>query len=253
MHEGNRSPRPMRMEAKTVKPRHPLVSRLAELLVSTWGEYLQLEPYHLPADLGFVEGQLEGDRLTIVNRCYQSRVFRKLHLELATIGPNLDILHCVMYPRPQFDLPIYGTDIVASTQMVSAAIVDLSPVRGELPPAYLAGLEPSFARCTDFGQLRNLPPWGTIFSPRCVFARVVTPTEADLFMEISRAYLRFHCEQAARAEAVDTATEAQILAGQRHYCEQQQQNDKTRRILAQAFDEAWAERYIRTVLFDLPQ
>jgi len=42
------------------------------------------------------------------------------------------------------------------------------------------------------------------------------------------------------------------LAGQRHYCQQQRQNDKTRRILEKAFDPEWAERYMTTVLFDLP-
>ncbi|MEO1182898.1 MAG: phycocyanobilin:ferredoxin oxidoreductase, partial [Cyanobacteria bacterium J06636_28] len=33
----------------------------------------------------------------------------------------------------------------------------------------------------------------------------------------------------------------------------QQQNDKTRRILERAFDPVWAERYMTTVLFDLPE
>lgn len=242
----------MAMEAKTIKPLHPLVSSLADLLVSTWGAYLQLEPYHLPADLGFVEGQLEGDRLTIANRCYQSRVFRKLHLELATVGSDLDILHCVMYPRPQYELPILGTDIVANSHVVSAAIIDLTPVRGPLGEPYLSGLKPAYQRRNGFSELRNLPPWGTIFSPRCLYTRLVNQSEADLFIEISQAYLRFYCEQANQAEPVSAEIEAEIRSGHRHYSEQQQKNDKTRRILVKAFGEDWAERYMGTVLFDLP-
>jgi phycocyanobilin:ferredoxin oxidoreductase len=42
------------------------------------------------------------------------------------------------------------------------------------------------------------------------------------------------------------------LAGQQRYCTQQQQNDKTRRVLEKAFGDAWAERYMTTVLFDVP-
>ena len=33
----------------------------------------------------------------------------------------------------------------------------------------------------------------------------------------------------------------------------QQQNDKTRRVLEKAFGEEWAENYMTTVLFDVPE
>lgn len=240
------------METTHIRPAHPLVTRLAGLLTATWEEYLSLEPYPLPADLGYVEGQMEGDRLTIVNRCYQTRVFRKLHLELATVGSNLDILHCVMFPRPEYDLPILGTDIVANSQLVSAAIIDLSPVGGGLADRYLDGLAAVYEKRTGFSQPRDLPGWGTIFSPLCIFARLTDPQEVDLFMEIAGAYLRFHCAQAQTAESVPETNRPQILAGHRHYSAQQQQNDKTRRILEKAFGADFTERYINTVLFDTP-
>jgi len=55
---------------------------------------------------------------------------------------------------------------------------------------------------------------------------------------------------AAGAQATGAEREA-IAAAQRRYCAQQRQNDKTRRILEKAFGEAWADRYMRTVLFDV--
>ncbi|NER92759.1 MAG: phycocyanobilin:ferredoxin oxidoreductase, partial [Symploca sp. SIO1B1] len=39
---------------------------------------------------------------------------------------------------------------------------------------------------------------------------------------------------------------------QHYYCTKQQQNDKTRRVLEKAFGVEWAERYMTSVLFDLP-
>jgi len=42
----------------------------------------------------------------------------------------------------------------------------------------------------------------------------------------------------------------QILAGQRNYCQKQQQNDKTRRVLEKSFGMEWTERYMTTMLFD---
>lgn len=35
----------------------------------------------------------------IENRIYSSRVFRKLHLELATRQDGLQVMHMVMFPR----------------------------------------------------------------------------------------------------------------------------------------------------------
>ena len=93
---------------KTSRKQRPLIDQLTEVLESVWHNQLTLLPYNIPEDLGYVEGMLEGDRLTIHNSCYQTSQFRKIHLELAKIGDTLDILHCVMFPRPCFDLPIFG-------------------------------------------------------------------------------------------------------------------------------------------------
>jgi phycocyanobilin:ferredoxin oxidoreductase len=38
--------------------------------------------------------------------------------------------------------------------------------------------------------------------------------------------------------------------GQQNYCQQQQQNDKTRRVLEKSFGLEWTERYMTTMLFD---
>src|SRR5919202_418879 len=110
---------------------HHLIRDLADRMEAVWHRYLDLEPYHLPAELGYVEGRLEGEKLIIENRCYQTPQFRKIHLELAKVGPVLDILHCVMFPRPNYALPMFGTDIVAGKGQVSAAIADLSPLNSD--------------------------------------------------------------------------------------------------------------------------
>jgi phycocyanobilin:ferredoxin oxidoreductase len=106
---------------------HPLIRQLADCIEGTWSEQLKLSPYQISADLGYVEGSLEGERLVIENCCFQTPQFRKIHLELAQVGKNLDILHCVMFPHPDHNLPIFGADIVCGGGSISAAIVDLSP------------------------------------------------------------------------------------------------------------------------------
>jgi len=233
---------------------HPLIRSLANSIEQAWQQNLELSPYQIPGDLGYVEGALEGERLMIENRCYQTPKFRKLHLELAQVGNTLDILHCVMFHNPNYALPIFGADIVASRGekgAVSAAIVDLSPVSSDLslPSAYQLAL--TNLPDLQFSQPRALPEWGNIFSNFCLFIRPANAQEADAFLSRVQDFLTIHCRFADQAvPAQSEADIASIRSGQNHYCTMQRQNDKTRRILEKSFGTEWAERYLTTLLFD---
>jgi phycocyanobilin:ferredoxin oxidoreductase len=232
---------------------HPLLRQWADRIEETWHRVLELSPYQLPDEFGHIEGRLEDQKLIIENRCYQTPQFRKLHLEIARVGNKLDILHCVMFPRSDYALPMFGTDIIGARDQVSAAVVDLSPISRDrtLPLPYRVALgalpEPKFS------QPRTLPNWGDIFSEFCLFVRPMGAEEESLFLERAEAFLTLHCHQAIAAQPVGKAEQHQVLEGQQHYCEQQQRNDKTRRVLETAFGTEWADRYMTTVLFDLPK
>lgn len=226
-----------------------MIRDLANQIETLWQTHLNLRDYALPEDLGYVEGRLEGERLTIENKCYQTPQFRKLHLELARVGQNLDILHCVMFPRPDYALPMFGCDLVGGRGQISAAIVDLSPVLGSLSTEYEQAI--AALPAAIFTEERDLPAWGTIFSPHCRFIRPTQAEEESRFVQLITNYLRIHCQQAQTMPPTADTIPA-VIAGQRRYCSQQQQNDKTRRVLEKAFGESWADRYMTTVLFDLP-
>ncbi len=230
---------------------HPLIRQLADGIEAVWHKHLDLSPYHLPAELGYVEGRLEGEKLIIENRCYQTPQFRKMHLELAKVGNMLDILHCVMFPRPEYDLPMFGCDLVGGRGQISAAIADLSPLNEHtLPESYTSAL--SQIKTINFSQPRELPEWGDIFSEYCIFVRPTSTEEEAMFLERIQEFLEIHCIQAIASTPVSSYVVEQILKGQRNYCIKQQQNDKTRRVLEKAFGHDWAENYMTTVLFDLP-
>ncbi len=229
-----------------------LIRQLADSIESIWHEHLELSPYYLPDDLGYVEGKLEGEKLIIENKCYQTPQFRKLHLELAQVGKNLDILHCVMFPRPEYALPMFGSDIVGGRGQISAAIADLSPLNQQrvLPEAYCQALAQLPQR--QFSQPRELPDWADIFSEFCFFIRPEDTQEEQWFLERVTGFLTVHCQIANASQPVNQQEQDEIIAAQNYYCNKQQQNDKTRRVLEKAFGTEWAERYMTTVLFDNP-
>lgn len=239
------------MQTSLRSQQQPLIHKLANCIEEIWQEYLELSPYSVPTDLGYVEGCLEGERLVIENHCYQTPQFRKLHLELAQVGNSLDILHCVMFPNPDYALPIFGADLVGGRGSISAAIVDLSPIAPDrsLPRSYRAALAklPSYA----FTQPRALPQWGDIFSEFCLFVRPMGAQEEAAFLQRVRDFLTAHCQIARATTPLTSQLEvAQVLAGQQYYCLKQQQNDKTRRVLEKSFGSEWTERYMTTMLFD---
>jgi phycocyanobilin:ferredoxin oxidoreductase len=159
---------------------HPLIVKLSDRIEAIWKQYLTISPYELPEDLGYIEGKLEGERLTIQNRCYQAPQFRKLHIELAKVGVNLDILHCVMYPHFDYALPIFGNDLIANKAGISAAIVDISPTV-PLPESIIDSLKNWQTSQPSFSQPRELPAWGKeIFSEFCLFVRPQSAAEEDL-------------------------------------------------------------------------
>jgi phycocyanobilin:ferredoxin oxidoreductase len=231
---------------------HPLVDALADRIRSCWQAMPELAPLAIDPELEAISGSLDGEALFIRNELKQCRGLRKLHLETARLGAGLQILHCVLFPDPRYDLPVFGADIVAGPAGVSAAIVDLSPVTGLLP----AGIEQALARREKrvYQQERELPAWGSIFSPHVRFIRPVSEAEEQAFiadvtdvLDVLAAAIR-----ASEAQPSDAPATVARWKGQLRYCKQQKQNDKTRRVLEKAFNPAWADRYIEELLFDDP-
>lgn len=240
------------MEVSLRSRQHPLIHKLADCIEAVWHQHLELSPYSVPADLGYIEGSLEGERLIIENHCYQTPQFRKLHLELAQVSNGLDILHCVMFPNPEYALPIFGADLVGrGGGSISAAIADLSPVNSDrtLPQRYQQSL--SLLSKVEFSQPRALPDWGDIFSKFCLFVHPANVQEEVMFLDRVREFLTLHCQIASTETPLTSNSDiAQVLAGQRYYCMKQQQNDKTRRVLEKSFGVEWTDRYMNTMLFD---
>jgi phycocyanobilin:ferredoxin oxidoreductase len=230
---------------------HSLIQALANTIETTWKQELDLAPYDIPADLGYIENQLEGETLVIENYCYQTPQFRKLHLELAQVGNGLDILHCVMFPRAEYPLPMFGCDIVGARGKISAAIVDLSPIHADrsLPATYHLAL--SHLTDAQFAEPRELPSWGEIFSQYCTFVRPIDAQEETQFLQRVSNILKIHCNIATQTQPVTSVHERSvILAGQANYCQRQRENDKTRRVLEKSFGTEWTDRYMTTMLFD---
>jgi phycocyanobilin:ferredoxin oxidoreductase len=232
-----------------MKDLHPLIVGLSESILKSLSENLELYELDIPEEFKKIEFLTESENVQIENYMWETEKFRKIHLEVAKMNSGLNILHTNMYPRYEYDIPIFGADIVASPKSVGAAIVDISSIREDrsLPESY----QILDIINEEFEEQKKMPEWGDVFSEYCVF---VKPTEDEYqkFINLSFTYLNYHC-------AISNITKPnwdnypQNFDGHKYYCEKQRKNDKTFRVLKSIFGEEFAHKYISEMLFDYPE
>ena len=191
----------------------------------------------------------KGKELYIENEFHKAEGFRKLHIEIAEFSERLKILHCVFFPDPKYDIPIFGIDLVKVNEFVSAAIVDLSPSSKNQNLKYdklLSSIDKSV-----FESERKIPEWGDIFSENVFFASLKNETEKNAFCKIVDHYLLvlLNLSQTTIPDYDQEIIEERINY-QKNYCIQQMKNEKTSLVLLKYFDKKWVDDYIKKVLFD---
>ena len=229
---------------------NPLLLEAFELIKNRINSLTDVKPLYIDPTSSKIYSNLNGEELFIINEFFQAKGFRKIHLEVAKLGKSLEILHCVFFPDPCYELPIFGADLVVNSNNISAAIVDLSPVGKHLPDYLIPQMRS--LKVPKFNEPGKLPEWGFIFSPYVCFIRPVDVLEEKLFLELIDQYLSLLLSLLVRVEAdeINSLDSMERLNYQKRYCLNQKRNDKTRGILTKFFGSCWADEYINKILFE---
>ncbi len=227
----------------------PLILDLLQNIREHRASLDNLESIKIDPNLTNIISSEIGKELFIENEFHKAKGFRKLHIEVAEFSKNLKILHCVFFPDPKFDIPIFGMDLVKINDIVSAAIVDLSPSSQNQGLKYEKLL--SDVDKSSFSSMRDIPKWGEIFSKNVFFASLKTKSEKNAFRLVVDEYLSIliKISKEAKPEFKEEIIKERI-GYQKNYCIQQMKNEKTSMVLLRYFDERWVKNYIKTVLFD---
>jgi phycocyanobilin:ferredoxin oxidoreductase len=140
-------------------------------------------------------------------------------------------------------------DLVKINDIVSAAIVDLSPASQNQGLKYEKLL--SEVDKSSFASLREIPKWGGIFSNNVFFASLKSKSEKNNFCRVVDQYLSILIKLSKKAKPeVNEVIIQERIDFQKNYCVQQMKNEKTSMVLLKYFDEKWVNNYIKKVLFD---
>jgi len=214
---------------------------------------LQVPEKFLSADVG---GTADMGNFSLQNLFFTSRTHRKIHMELARGERGFEVLHVMMYPRVEFNLPLYAVDMVGFGGRVTLCIADLSPGR-EGPLDQLS--ENVMRQVAAKGLLdelpeRKTPDWGKpIFSDYCGLVSPEAPEDVDKICAFALEILKAHMDSIQDLQPVVLEEEMRKNAeGQGRFCYYQLQNDKTRRLLENCMGQEWTDGYMSEVLFDTP-
>ena len=208
-----------------------------------------LETININSDFLNIVGDNQKCDFYIENHFHKAKGFRKLHVEIAEFSNSLKILHCVFFPDPKFNIPIFGLDLVKVNDIVTAAIVDLSPVSSSIN----LELESQLIKANkdNFGIKRKIPEWGEIFSKYVFFASLKNEEDQNYFYKIVDNYIKILINFTRDILPDEDPKNVQERTYyQKKYCIQQMKNEKTSMVLLKYFDKEWVDRYIREILFD---
>ena len=207
-----------------------------------------LESININQEFSNIQSNEKGKEFYIENEFHKAKGFRKLHVEIAEFSNNLKILHCVFFPDPLFNIPIFGLDLVKTKNIVSAAIVDLSPISKSNKDidSLLNNVKKD-----GFTKKREIPNWGNIFSENVFFASLMNLEEQNSFYNIVDQYLSILINVSKDLKPdLNTHSIKERTKFQRNYCIQQMKNQKTSIVLLNYFSKNWVDRYIKEILFD---
>ena len=220
-----------------------LVQHVASIIRNSCENLPDLKPHHNAYPI------IEKKDNFIVNEMHECRGLRKVHLETGYTD-NIEVMHCVLYPDPEYPIPIFGADIVATPTVVTAAIADISPVYKTDKIYKKLGI---LASKYEFKEKRPLPEWADIFSPYCQFMRLRNEEEKSLYGCMIEEFIDFYVDIVKKAKKDNDWVNTMLrFDDQIHYCKQQRKNKKTKAVLSKWFSPEFAEGYINDILFDIP-
>ncbi|GMH37566.1 hypothetical protein BSKO_05439 [Bryopsis sp. KO-2023] len=192
-------------------------------------------------------------RMFSETREYASRVFRKLHVNLAVRQDGVELMHIMMVPYLEYDMPIFTLEMVGVDDTITYGMVDLIPasMSGKLPELYDSGMK--WLQEGTIKSNREAPEWlKSIGSPNAI---IMVPNDEDEAMRfltyagvLSKTYLRSSKDM----QPVGPSQISDVKAAHERFYQVASPNSKSRDLLKMSFkDESFLDEYYGQILYDL--
>ena len=166
-----------------------------------------------------------------VNRTWKNEYIRRAHVDVVDVREKkgLWMMHVCLFPELTNGGPIYGFDVIAGENKVTGAFHDFSPLLQKDHP-----LTNWFLNETKWfkpSKERELPDWAkAIFSGGMIAAgNVRDEKELNQICTLAVDNLANYIDKIRNHDG--EATREEVIKAQNYYCEHQQQNPHTPRVM----------------------
>jgi len=166
-----------------------------------------------------------------VNRTWKNEYIRRAHVDVVDVREKkgLWMMHVCLFPELTNGGPIYGFDVIAGENKVTGAFHDFSPLLQKDHP-----LTNWFLNETNWfkpSKERELPDWAkAIFSGGMIAAgNVRDEKELNQICTLAVDNLANYIDKIRNHDG--EATKEDVIKAQNYYCEHQQQNPHTPRVM----------------------
>ena len=175
--------------------------------------------------------RFNNDELGWVNRTWSNKYIRRAHVDVVDVREKkgLWMAHVCLFPGLTNGGPIYGFDIIAGKNKVTGAFHDFSPLLQKEHPLTRWFIEEN--KWFKPSKERELPDWAkAIFSGGMIAAgNVQEEKELNQICTMAVSNLANYIDKIRNQH--DEAKMKDVIEAQNYYCEHQQQNPHTPRVM----------------------
>ena len=175
--------------------------------------------------------RFNNDELGWVNRTWSNKYIRRAHVDVVDVREKkgLWMAHVCLFPGLTNGGPIYGFDIIAGKNKVTGAFHDFSPLLQKEHPLTRWFIEEN--KWFKPSKERELPDWAkAIFSGGMIAAgNVQEEKELNQICTMAVSNLANYIDKIRNHH--DESKMKDVIEAQNYYCEHQQQNPHTPRVM----------------------
>jgi 15,16-dihydrobiliverdin:ferredoxin oxidoreductase len=214
---------------------------------------LQSSP--IPAGLEYKVSDRGRQPATIQSWCHHCPEFRKIRYTYIDAGTSAQIFNSVIYPSPQYELPLLGIDFLSFGQVKNLIVMDFQPLFQDAAylEKYIHPLKTLHDQYPDLAQNLEMKFYDSnqYFSKYLLFAKTDPETVKTRVFEAFKDYLNLYWRMLDEAEpSIDPEDVRRIVKAQKDYDQYSADRDPASGLFSSYFGHEWSEQFLYGFLFE---